>query len=106
MGELTMGTPRTVDECKGMLFKLAVRYGVPPKLISERLLSKDDKNDMLSGLISFETLDCFVKTWKEYGMCNYADGTGRWYSDFRLYAGEGWGLPEKVAVIANLPPTN
>ena len=101
-----MTTTRTVEECKRMLFKLGLKYGVSPKLISERLLSKDDKEDMLQGLVSFETLDCFVKAWKEYGMCNYADGTGTWYSEFKRYAGEGWGTPEKVATNANLPPTN
>ncbi len=89
-----------------MLFKLAIKYGVAPKLISERLLSREDKDDMLSGLISLEALDCAVRAWKEKGMCNYADGTGAWYADFRVYAGEGWGLPHKVEQGANLPPTN
>lgn len=84
-----MTKPWTVDECKKVLFKLGIKHGVSPKLISERLLSKDDKDDMLQGLISFETLDCFVKVWKEYGMCNYSNGTGEWYIDFRRYAGKG-----------------
>lgn len=92
-----MTRPRKVDECKSILFKLGLKYGVSPKLISERLLSKDDKEDMLNGLVSFETLDCFVDAWKEYGMCNYADGTGTWYSYFPRYAGEGWGSPKKTA---------
>jgi hypothetical protein len=73
----------TVEECKRMLFKLAIKYGVAPKLISERLLSKDDKEDMLAGLISFETLDCFVKVWIEYEMCNYVDGSMKPYEGFR-----------------------
>jgi len=101
-----MTTTRTVEECKKMLFKLAVKYGVPPKLISERLLSKEDKEDMLNGLVSFDTLDCFVKVWKEQGMCNYADGTGKWYEDFNLYRRVEQGLPEKVARIENLPHRN
>jgi hypothetical protein len=101
-----MSQPRTVEECKKMLFKLAVKYGVPPKLISERLLSKEDKDDMLQGLVSFDTLDCFVKVWKEQGMCNYADGTGKWYDDFNLYARVGEQSSEKVATNANLPPRN
>lgn len=79
----------TLEECKKLLVKLAIRHGVPPKLISERLLSVDDKNDMLSGLLTFETLNYHVKLWKEYGMCNYADGTGARYSDFNLYQYKG-----------------
>jgi len=74
-----------VEECKRMLFKLAIKHVVPPKLISERLLSKEDKEDMLQGLISFETLDCFVEAWKEYRMRNYANGTGKPYEHFRDY---------------------
>lgn len=88
-----MTTPRTVEECKKVLVKLAIRHGVPPKLISERLLSLEDKEDMLNGLVSLDALDCFVKVWKEYGMCNYADGTGAWYSRFSLYRCEGKGYP-------------
>ncbi len=76
----------TVDECKRMLFKLAIKHGVAPKLISERLLSKEDKEDMLAGLISFETLDFFVTVWKEYGMCNHVDGSMKPHESFRAYA--------------------
>jgi hypothetical protein len=68
-----------------MLFKLAIKHGVAPKLISERLLSREDKEDMLQGLVSFETLDCAVAVWIEYGMCNYADGSGKPYEDFRSW---------------------
>ena len=97
-----MSQPRTVEECKKTLVKLAIRHGVPPKLISERLLSQNDKDDMLSGFIPADTLDCYVKVWKQYGMCNYADGTGAWYSDFKLYQGIGQGSPEKVAPVTDL----
>jgi hypothetical protein len=101
-----METTRTVEECKRMLFKCAIKHGIAPKLISERLLSKDDKNDMLQGLVSFETLDCFVRVWKEQGMCNYADGTGKWYEHYNLYKGVGEGSPDKVAGNVNLPHRN
>jgi hypothetical protein len=74
-----MTDQRKVEECKSLLFKLAIKHGVAPRLISERLLSKEDKNDMLEGLISFETLDCFVQVWKENGMCDYANGTMKPY---------------------------
>lgn len=94
-----MTKTRTVEECKRILFQLAIKHGVAPKLISERLLSKEDKDDMLNGLVSFETLDCHVKVWKEYGMCNYADGSGKPYEHYRAYLaqgnGEGRGNPQK-----------
>jgi hypothetical protein len=86
-----MTTTRTVEECKKMLFKLAIKHGVAPKLISERLLSKEDKEDMLQGLISFETLDCFVAVWKEYGMCDYANGSMKPYEHYRAYLDKGKG---------------
>ena len=79
---------RTVEECKSLLFKLGIKHGIAPKLISERLLSREDKEDMLQGLVTFETLDCAVEVWSESGMCNYADGTGSWYGDYWLWKGE------------------
>lgn len=84
-----MPTPQSVEECKRMLFKCAIKHGIAPKLISERLLSKADKDDMLNGLVSFETLDCHVKTWKEYGMCNYANGSMKEYEHYRTYFAKG-----------------
>jgi hypothetical protein len=66
-----------------MLFKAAVKHGVSPKLISERLLSKEDKEDMLNGLVSFETLDCFITVWKANKMYNCSDGSGAFYSDLK-----------------------
>lgn len=53
---------------------------VKASLISERLLSKKDKEDMLQGLISIETLITHVKVWKDTGMRNYADGSGLRYT--------------------------
>ncbi len=84
-----MADARKVEDCKRMLFKLAIKHGVAPKLISNRLLSKEDKNDMLEGLISFETLDCHVKVWKEYGMCDYANGTMKPYEPLRATVAKG-----------------
>jgi hypothetical protein len=71
--------------------KLAIKYAVPPKLITARLLSEDDKNDMLAGLVSLETVDFHVKIWKSSGMCNYADGSGTFYRDFKRYQGVNLG---------------
>lgn len=47
---------------------------VKAQLISSRLLSKEDKQDMLSGLISVEDLIVQVKAWIEAGMPDYANG--------------------------------
>lgn len=69
----------TAEECKRKLFKLGIKHGVSPRLISTRLLSTDDKNDMLSGLIPDETLDTAVKVWKQYGMPDYTNGTCELY---------------------------
>ena len=74
-----MTIPITIQQCKSMLFKVGIKHGVAPKLISERLLSNDDKEDMLQGFITYELLDEFVKVWKEQGMFNYADGSMKLY---------------------------
>lgn len=47
---------------------------VKADLISTRLLSKEDKQDMLNGLISDEALFVGVKCWMEAGMPDYAHG--------------------------------
>lgn len=52
---------------------------VKAELISTRLLSSDDKQDMLGGLISDETLLTAVKCWMEAGMPNYAQGSDERY---------------------------
>ena len=52
---------------------------VKADLISTRLLSKEDKQDMLSGLISDETLLTAVKCWMEAGTPNYSNGNTERY---------------------------
>lgn len=47
---------------------------VKADLISTRLLSKEDKQDMLNGLIPDEALFVAVKCWMEAGMPYYANG--------------------------------
>lgn len=43
-------------------------------LISTRLLSEDDKQDMLRGDLPIEALECAVQCWKDAGMPDYAHG--------------------------------
>jgi hypothetical protein len=57
----------TEKECKSILFKLGIKYGVSPNLISTRLLSPEDKVDMMNGDVPLESLDLHVKLWKEGG---------------------------------------
>lgn len=47
---------------------------VKADLISTRLLSKEDKQDMLNGLVPDETLFVAVKCWMKAGMPDYANG--------------------------------
>jgi len=69
-----MGKEQTTEQCKRILFNLGIKFGVSPKLISERLLSKEDKQDMLNGDVPLETLEVAVELWKQAGMPDYANG--------------------------------
>ncbi len=66
-------------ECKSMIFKLAIKNGVSPKLIASRLLSHDDKQDMLEGIVTEPQLDTAIKCWQKLGMPNYACGNHETY---------------------------
>jgi hypothetical protein len=65
---------RTKDECKRLLSKIGLKIGVSPILISTRLLSDEDKKDMLNGDLSLEILELHVKMWMANGMPDYAHG--------------------------------
>lgn len=73
----------TVEQCRKIIFNLGIKLGVSPKLISLRLLSKEDKEDMLNGLIPSDCLEAHVCVWKETGMRNYSDGSGLRYTAFK-----------------------
>lgn len=62
-----------IKECKSILFKMGIQVGVSPKLISLRLLSKADKQDMLAGLLPLESLITHVKVWAQNGCPNYVN---------------------------------
>ena len=53
----------TKKQCQKKLFQLGLKYGVSPRLISTKLLSEQDKHDMLAGILSDEALDESVKVW-------------------------------------------
>ncbi|CAB4152125.1 hypothetical protein UFOVP685_32 [uncultured Caudovirales phage] len=69
----------TKEQCQRKLFNIGIKLGVAPKLISTRLLSNDDKQDMLNGLIPDETLFVAVQCWMEAGMPDYAHGNTERY---------------------------
>lgn len=64
----------TAEDCKKILFKVGIKFGVSPKLISERLLDAQDKCDMLNGEVPIDYLEVAVQAWKDAGMPDYANG--------------------------------
>ncbi len=69
----------TKQECQKRIFNVAIKLGVSPNLIATRLLSADDKQDMLNGLVPDDTLETAVKCWMAAEMPNYAEGDTRPY---------------------------
>lgn len=65
----------TKEECQKIIFNIGLKLGVSPKLIATRLLSDEDKQDMLNGELPMETLELAVKLWMEAGMPDYAHGS-------------------------------
>ena len=63
----------SVEHCKDLLRMIAKMFCVKAELISTRLLSKEDKQDMLEGLISVEELLSHVKVWVQNGMPDYVN---------------------------------
>ena len=64
-----------IEDCQKSIFRLAIKHGVSPKLIATRLLSKEDKNDMVNGVLTLDALELAVTLWKEQGMPDYANGS-------------------------------
>lgn len=89
-----MSKTLTREQCQKKLFNVGIKLGVSPKLISTRLLSIEDKRDMLNGLIPDEALECHVKCWMEAGMPDYANGNTERYKPkldlpMQRYRGKG-----------------
>lgn len=64
----------TKQECQKIISNVGWLCGCSPKLIATRLLSEDDKQDMLNGDLEVEALECAVKVWMENHMPDYAHG--------------------------------
>jgi hypothetical protein len=63
----------TEREAKSILFKIGVEFGVSPAKISTKLLSKEDKQDILNDLIPMETLKLAVRLWNDAGQLDYVN---------------------------------
>jgi hypothetical protein len=57
----------SVEECKKILFKLGIEFGVSPGLISTRILSVQDKKDMMEGVLTIDALRASVEAAKASG---------------------------------------
>jgi hypothetical protein len=73
--------PLSVEHCKDLLRTIARALCVKAELISTRLLSAEDKADMLRGLIATEALIAHVKIWMQNGMPDCTKGTMELYKD-------------------------
>lgn len=69
-----MSKQLTVKDCKTTLFNIGIKLGVSPALISNRLLSKEDKQDMLDGNLPVDAILVAVTLWKQQGFPDYANG--------------------------------
>ena len=65
---------QTREQCQKIIFNIGLKFGVSPKLIATRLLSEEDKQDMLYGDLPIEALECAVKRWMDAEMPDYAHG--------------------------------
>lgn len=64
----------TKEECKKILSMLGFELGISPNLITTRLLSDNDKVDMLDGLIPIVSLRANIEVWRDNGLPDYAHG--------------------------------
>ena len=73
---------KTDQQCKSMLIRAGLKYGVSPTLISTRLLSEENKDDMRNGFVDQEDLNAHVEAWIEAHMPDYRNGSSRPYNRF------------------------
>ena len=66
-------------ECQRTLSKLGVKRGVSPNLIATRLLSDDDKADMMDGNLPDHVLELAIRLWMDAKQPDYAHGDTRPY---------------------------
>ena len=64
----------STSEAKQIIKKIGLKLRVSPALISTRLISAQDKCDMLNGDISVEALEQATGAWMDAGMPDYSNG--------------------------------
>lgn len=62
------------DECKAIITKLGKKLCLRASLITTRLLSADDKQDMRQGELPVGALEAHIAVWLSNGMPDYANG--------------------------------
>ena len=65
------GRKLTDEACKSIIRRIALKHKVDPRLITARLMSEDDKEDMRRGELPMNSLDLHVELWIKAGMQNY-----------------------------------
>lgn len=69
-----MSKKRSDGACKALIKSLARKLGVEARLITTRLLSEDDKNDLRNGDLPTSSLECHIQAWIAKGCPDYAHG--------------------------------
>ena len=64
----------TDSECKDIIRRLGKRLNVEPRLITTRLMSEDDKQDMREDNLPVKSLEVHIRIWMNNGMSDYAHG--------------------------------
>lgn len=60
--------------CKNIIISLARKLGINPRLVTTRLMSDEDKNDMRNGDVPIKMLELYLKLWIEEGLPNHREG--------------------------------
>lgn len=64
----------SAEDCKKIISKLGFELGVSPRLVILRLLSEEDKVDMMEGNLSIDALRCHIEVWRDNDMPDYVKG--------------------------------
>jgi hypothetical protein len=70
-----MSQTLTDEQCIEIIKTLARKLDVSPKLITTRLLSDLDKDDMRLGLLPIDSLECHIEAFRDNGFPDYAHGS-------------------------------
>jgi len=69
-----MLTRLTDKACKAIIIQIAKELDVEARLITTRLMSEDDKNDMRNGDLPKDALKLHIQVWKQSVYPDYAHG--------------------------------